>query len=142
MTRKNANTDTNDSIKPQQRLDKWLWAARFFKTRSLANAAVTGGKVHVNGERCKPSRHLHPGDHLLIQRGGEPMDVEVVGFNEQRRPATEACLLYQETSASRARREAESTQRQLLRADKAQERRPDKRERRQIRRFIRQEEAN
>lgn len=123
------------------RIDKWLWAARFYKTRGLASEAVGGGKVHVNGERCKPARRVHPGDRLTIHRGPQVWELDVVDLNEQRRPASEAQALYEETTESRARREAESERRRAERAvaDSAPSRRPDKRERRKIRRFIRQD---
>lgn len=120
-----------------QRIDKWLWAARFFKTRTLAAEAVNGGKVHVGGERVKPARNLHPGDRLRISRGHETWEIVVRDFNEQRRPAAEAQRLYEETPESRARRETEADQRRLLRAALPRtEHRPDKRQRRHIRRFI------
>jgi ribosome-associated heat shock protein Hsp15 len=120
-----------------QRIDKWLWAARFFKTRALAAEAVNGGHVHVDGERVKPARSLRPGDRLRITRGHETWEVVVCGLNEQRRPAAEAQRLYEETAESRARREADAQQRRLLRAAVPRtEHRPDKRQRRHIRRFI------
>ncbi|WP_018233986.1 RNA-binding S4 domain-containing protein [Thioalkalivibrio thiocyanodenitrificans] len=120
-----------------QRIDKWLWAARFFKTRALAAQAVNGGKVHVDGERVKPARTLQPGDRLRITRGHETREVIVRGFNEQRRPAAEAQGLYEETPESRARRESDAEQRRLLRAAMPRtEHRPDKRQRRHIRRFL------
>lgn len=123
------------------RIDKWLWAARFFKTRALASEAVSGGKVHVNGERCKPARKVHPGDRLSIHRGPQVWEVEVVALNDKRRPASEARELYAETAESEARREAESERRRAERAAAAPgpTRRPDKRERRKIRRFIRRD---
>jgi len=130
-----------DPDNPGLRLDKWLWAARFFRTRVLATEAVNGGKVHVNGERCKPARRLRPGDKLTVQRGGEVMDVEVLGLREQRRPAVEAQLLYAETSESMARRIAEAERRREQPVDPGVGRRPDKRDRRQIRRFIRRDET-
>ncbi|MEJ2653839.1 MAG: S4 domain-containing protein [Acidihalobacter sp.] len=118
------------------RLDKWLWAARFFKTRSLATQAVNGGKVHLNGARVKPSRLLRPGDELTIQRGTERYEVEVLGLAAQRRPATEAQKLYAESEASRRAREDLREQRRLQReAEPVPARRPDKRQRRQIRHF-------
>ena len=121
------------------RLDKWLWAARFFKTRALATEAVAGGKVHVNGDRCKPARKVHPGDRLTVHRGQEVFDIEVLGINDRRRPASEARQLYAETSESIARREAEVARRREQHSDTGPGRRPDKRERRHIRRFIRKE---
>ncbi|WP_018873345.1 RNA-binding S4 domain-containing protein [Thioalkalivibrio sp. ALJ16] len=126
------------------RIDKWLWAARFFKTRALATEAVSGGKVHVNGERCKPARRLHPGDRLTIHRGTQVWELDVVALNDQRRPASEAQALYTEIPESEARRAAEGERRRAERAgaDRAPGRRPDKRDRRKIRRFIRQDASD
>ena len=87
-----------------QRIDKWLWAARFFKTRSLAAAAVDGGRVKWNGQNVKPARELKPGDELDIVAGELRWTVIVRGLNGQRRPAPEARLLYDETAESTARR--------------------------------------
>jgi ribosome-associated heat shock protein Hsp15 len=118
------------------RLDKWLWAARFFKTRSLATQAVNGGKVHLNGARVKPSRLLHPGDELTIQRGTERYEIEVLGLEAQRRPASVAQKLYAESEASRQARESLHEERRLQRqAEPVPARRPDKRQRRLIRHF-------
>lgn len=89
----------------RQRLDKWLWAARFYKTRSLAADAVAGGKVRWNGEPAKPARELKPGDELEISAGELRWTVIVRGVNQQRRPAPEARLLYEETPESAARRQ-------------------------------------
>ena len=89
----------------RQRLDKWLWAARFYKTRSLAADAVAGGKVRWNGETVKPARELKPGDELEISAGELRWTVIVRGVNQQRRPAPEARLLYEETPESAARRQ-------------------------------------
>ncbi len=124
------------------RIDKWLWAARFYKTRALASEAVAGGKVHVNGERCKPARRVHVGDRLSVHRGPQIWELDIVGLNDQRRPAPEAQALYLETPESQGRREAENERRRAERAgaDQSPGRRPDKRERRKIRRFIRQED--
>ena len=88
----------------RQRIDKWLWAARFFKIRSLAAAAVDGGRVKWNGQHVKPARELAPGDELDIVAGELHWTVIVRGLNLQRRPAPEARLLYEETAASAARR--------------------------------------
>jgi len=122
------------------RIDKWLWAARFFKTRSLAAEAVSGGKVHVNGQRVKPARAVQSGDVLEIQRGPDLYVVEVHAINEQRRPAKEAQLMYQETEESIEKREAFALQRKLdgsLRP--SSQKKPGKRDRRHIIRFIRKQ---
>ena len=87
------------------RADKWLWAARFFKTRALAVDAITGGKVEVNGERVKPARDIRPGDSISIRLGPYEHIVRVLGTSERRGPASQAALLYEETAESRAARE-------------------------------------
>lgn len=117
------------------RLDKWLWAARFFRTRSQASAAVEGGKVHLNGQRVKPARELRVGDALSIT-AAEPWEVTVRALSERRGPAPEARRLYEETQASLAAREAARETRRLI-AEPAAERqgRPTKRDRRQLGRF-------
>ena len=79
------------------RIDKWLWAARFFKTRALAREAISGGKVHLNGYRVKPGRALKPGDSLRVQRGEEEYTINVIEISTRRGPATVAQLLYAET---------------------------------------------
>jgi ribosome-associated heat shock protein Hsp15 len=89
----------------RQRLDKWLWAARFYKTRSLAADAIDGGKVRWNGQTVKPAREVRPGDELEISAGELRWTVIVRGLNAQRRPAPEARLLYEETAESAARRQ-------------------------------------
>lgn len=120
------------------RIDKWLWAARFFKTRSLAKAAIEGGKVHCNGERCKSSRDLVVGMTLAIRQGFDEVTVVVKALSEQRRGAPEAALLYEETTESRARREAAAAQRRAERAGmETDSGRPTKQDRRQIQRFKR-----
>ncbi|MBT8061789.1 MAG: RNA-binding protein [Gammaproteobacteria bacterium] len=118
------------------RIDKWLWAARFYKTRSLARSAINGGKVRLNGLRVKPGKPLTAGDRLSIQRGEEQFDVAVAVLSQRRGPASEAQEMYQETGQSVLRRQAHKEQRALQRAARAErERRPDKRQRRQIMRF-------
>lgn len=86
------------------RLDKWLWAARFFKTRSLASQAIDAGHIHLNGERAKPARTLKPGDQLRILNAGGEFLVEVLALSEQRGPAAQAQSLYRESAASIAAR--------------------------------------
>ena len=120
----------------RERLDKWLWAARFFKTRSLATVAVAGGKVKLDGVPVKPAREVKPGDELEIAVGEQRWTVVVRGLNEQRRPAPEARLLYEETAASAARRAEQMELRKLAPAPGAELRgRPTKRAGRMIRRF-------
>jgi len=94
-----------DEDSGRQRIDKWLWAARFFRTRSLAAAAVDSGRVKWNGQNVKPARELKPGDELDIVAGELRWTVVVRGLNGQRRPAPEARLLYEETAESAARRQ-------------------------------------
>jgi len=118
------------------RLDKWLWAARFFKTRSLAKAAIEGGKVHCNGERCKSSREVGVGAKLQIRQGLDARTVIVRGLSEQRGGAPQAALLYEETAESLAAREEAAAQRRLLhQAQDPQAGRPTKQDRRRIHRF-------
>ena len=115
------------------RLDKWLWAARFFKTRTLAAEAVAGGKVHVGGQRCKPAHIVRPGELLRIQRGHEEYLVRVAALSRQRGPASVAALLYEETAESRQRRETLREQQRLVRASAPHPvGRPTKQDRRRI----------
>jgi len=97
----------------RQRVDKWLWAARFFKTRSLAAAAVDGGRVKWNGQQVKPARELTPGDELDIVAGELRWSVIVRALNAQRRPAPEARLLYEESAESVVRRQQQQEIRRL-----------------------------
>ncbi|MCE3240562.1 MAG: RNA-binding protein [Deltaproteobacteria bacterium] len=118
------------------RIDKWLWAARFFKTRSLAAAAVAGGKVALNGARPKPSRTIRPGDHLNIRRGVYEWIIIVKATSTYRRPAAEVRALYEETEESRSRRQAALAQLKLERpADFHSPGRPSKKDRRMISKF-------
>lgn len=120
------------------RIDKWLWAARFFKTRSSAAKAVQGGKIHLNDARVKPSRTVNIGDVLVINRNEISFTIHVCGLSNYRRPASEARLLYEETEESVAKRDEQREMKRLLRAsDSPPPKRPDKRERRKIRDFIR-----
>ena len=118
------------------RLDKWLWAARFFKTRSLAKAAIDGGKVHLAGQRVKVSKEITVGDMLQIRQGYDEKMVKVMQLSDQRRGAPEAQLLYQETADSLAKREAQALARKAAGGmiDRPAHR-PNKQQRRQIHRF-------
>lgn len=116
------------------RADQWLWAARFFKTRSLAKQAIDGGKVDVNGAGCKPAKALHIGDRLRLSRSEERLEVEVLGLSDKRGPASVAQALYRETEASRVARETANLQRQLVGAS-GPSKRPDKHARRDLRRL-------
>lgn len=119
------------------RLDKWLWAARFYKTRALATEAINGGHVHLNGSRPKPSRSLAPGDKLVIRKGQDTFEITVLQLTEKRGPATVARELYEEDEQARSQREALAEQRRLeAAAQPRQQGRPDKKGRRQIIRFI------
>ena len=90
------------------RVDKWLWAARFFKTRSIAKTAIEGGKVHLNGQRVKVSREITVGETLVIKQGWDEKEIVVRGLSAQRGPATVARELYEETAASIEKREREA----------------------------------
>ncbi len=118
------------------RLDKWLWAARFFKTRSLAKAAIDGGKVHLAGQRVKVSREIAVGDTLQIRQGYDEKVVLVTALSDQRRGAPQAQLLYRETDESVAKREAQAAARKAAGGmiDRPAQR-PNKQQRRQIHRF-------
>jgi ribosome-associated heat shock protein Hsp15 len=127
----------NGNTTPTMRLDKWLWAARFFKTRSLAADAIDGGKVQWQGQRAKPAREIKPGDMLDIVAGEQHWTVTVVQLNAQRRPASEAQQLYAETETSQSRRAAALEKRKLAPDPAADVKgRPSKRAGRHIRRFL------
>ncbi|TNG91586.1 ribosome-associated heat shock protein Hsp15 [Pasteurellaceae bacterium USgator11] len=124
----------------QVRLDKWLWAARFYKTRSIAREMIDGGKVHYNGQRSKPSKIVEIGAMLKLRQGSDEKEVEILSISDKRNGAAQAQLLYQETTASISKRE------QIAAARKANalsmpnpERRPNKKERRDLIRFKYQE---
>ncbi len=120
------------------RIDKWLWAARFFKTRSLAANAIDGGKVRLHGERTKPAKELKPGDRLLIQVGECEWDIEVKGLATQRGSATIAQGLYVETPASVEQRALRVVQNKLARdPSRMIQGRPTKRDRRDLDRWKR-----
>jgi ribosome-associated heat shock protein Hsp15 len=118
------------------RIDKWLWAARFFKTRSLAKHAIEGGKVQLGGQRVKVSKEISVGDRLRIRQGWDEKDITVLALADQRRGAAEAQLLYEESADSIARREQASAARKAAGGMlERPEHRPNKRQRRQIHRF-------
>lgn len=120
------------------RIDKWLWAARFYKTRSLAVDAIKQGRVQCNRERPKPSRMLRVGDALVIEKGDLRFEIAVLEVSEQRRPARVAQQLYRESEESRRQREQQSAQRraQRLSAPLPPQTRPDKHARQRIRRLM------
>lgn len=120
------------------RLDKWLWAARFFKTRRLAAEAIRGGKVNVDGVRAKPAKDVRLGHIVGVTKGSEVFEVVVAGLSERRGPAPEAQALYSETSESIHRREEARAQRRSVAAAVPQpEHRPGRRERRRLMEFKR-----
>lgn len=122
------------------RIDKWLWAARFFKTRGLASEAVSGGKVHINGQRVKSSKCVRIGDQLEIHRAQETFTVIVEQLSDRRGPARDAMQLYTETSDSIARRAEMALQNKLnAQMHPHSEKKPSKRDRRHIIRFIRKQ---
>ena len=125
----NTESDTLNEV----RADIWLWAARFFKTRSLAKQALAGGKVQVGGQAIKPSRMLRVGDALSVTRANELYEITVLGLSEQRGPAPVAQALYAESEASRLKRESERELKRLANAGyKPPQSKPDKRARRLI----------
>jgi len=120
------------------RIDKWLWAARFYKTRSLASEAIKGGKVSVNGQRSKPGRELAVGDRVVLRQGYDERTVIVQALSDRRGPASVAQQLYEETAESIRRREKEKELRRLAAVQRPHgEGRPSKKARRQIHRFTR-----
>lgn len=120
------------------RIDKWLWAARFFKTRSLAKQAIDGGKVHCNGEHCKSSREIEAGFVLDIRQGWDERKIIVKGLSEKRQSAPLAALLYEETPESVELRTARAAERKAQNANGPDDSgRPSKQDRRHIQRFKR-----
>ena len=118
------------------RIDKWLWAARFFKTRSLAKQAIEGGKISMAGQKVKVSKEIAVGDMLQVRQGYDNREIEVLALSNQRRGAPEAQLLFLETETSREQREKEAAARKAAGGMLGRpEHRPTKKQRRQIHRF-------
>ena len=133
-----SKTSPADSV----RLDRWLWAARFFKTRSLAAQAIGGGKVQVNGHRVKRAKSVHLGDEIRVRKGPFEQCVIVRQLSERRGPAKEAQALYEETAESLLKRETLATQiKSIPRPSFSMKGRPTKKERREIERFKRGEDG-
>ena len=124
--------ESNDKV----RIDKWLWAARFFKTRAIAKAAIESGKVQIDGQKSKPSRLLEVGVVLTVRQGFDSKIIEVVGISEQRRSASEAQKLYIETAESTEQREKRAAERKAFNISTPTSERPNKKQRRQIHRFL------
>ena len=117
------------------RVDKWLWAARFFKTRSIAQDAINGGKVHIDGRRAKPNSKVIIGQQLIIRQGYDEKEVQVLALSDKRGSASTAQILYQETSTSIEKREQAAKMRKLTNSNVKPANKPNKKQRRQIIRF-------
>lgn len=124
-------SSTNEEV----RLDKWLWAARFYKTRSIARNMVDGGKVHYNGHRSKPSKIVELGAVITLRQGQEEKTVTIDRISDQRRGAPEAQTLYSETPESIEKRERQALARKLNAHNPSPDRRPDKKQRRDLLKF-------
>jgi ribosome-associated heat shock protein Hsp15 len=132
-----ADPSTGDADDGRVRFDKWLWAARFYKTRSLCVQAIDAGQARVNGDRAKPARAMRVGESVSIRKSGIVCEVVITALSDRRGSATDAALLYRETEASAAAREAANLERRA--AELAQPRfpgRPTKRERRKLEDFL------
>ncbi|VEI74332.1 Heat shock protein 15 [Mannheimia haemolytica] len=137
MMKNRHEKEENDT---EVRLDKWLWAARFYKTRSIAKAMIEGGKVHYNGQRAKVSKAVEIGAIIKLRQGNEEKEVEVLALSDQRRGAPEAQLLYNETEKSIKHREAMAFARKANALSMPHpDRRPNKKERRDLIKFKEQE---
>ena len=136
MSKSTPNIESDKKV----RLDKWLWAARFYKTRSIAKEMIDGGKVHYDGHRVKPSKEVTLGAMIQLRQGFDEKTVEVTGLSERRGNAQAAALLYQETDVSQQKREQAALQRkQTAGAFPKPEGRPNKKERRKIIQFNQQQ---
>lgn len=137
MAKQTSPREATEHALEKLRVDKWLWAARFYRTRSIAAAAVDAGQVRVNGERAKPGRAVHSGERIQVNKGGLVWDVEIVAIAERRGPAGEAAKLYGESESSRLAREEEVARRRAAAASEPQfAGRPTKRERRKLEDFL------
>lgn len=125
----------SNEVQEKVRLDKWLWAARFYKTRALAKEAIEGGKVHCRGERCKPSKEPRVGDELVLRAGYDERTVVIEQLSAVRRGAPQAQLLYRETADSVTAREQAAALRKAGALGIQTDGRPTKKQRRQIHRF-------
>ncbi|MDG2958537.1 ribosome-associated heat shock protein Hsp15 [Exercitatus varius] len=132
-TQKKVSNESDDV-----RLDKWLWAARFYKTRTICKEMIDGGKVHYNGQRTKPNKAVEIGAKITLRQGNDEKEVEVTALSAQRRGAPEAQLLYRETEQSVEKREKMALARKMN-AMPHPDRRPNKKERRDLMRFKHQE---
>ena len=129
-------SSNSESTMARLRIDKWLWAARFYKTRAVAKQAIEGGKVHCEGSRVKASKEIGIGAVIQVRQSTDEKTVEVLALSDKRRGAPEAQSLYQETPASVAAREALAQQRKSQPSQWASEGKPNKKQRRDIHRFI------
>ncbi|WP_068546229.1 ribosome-associated heat shock protein Hsp15 [Thalassotalea crassostreae] len=138
MTKQQAKKSTNgaDGTTEPVRLDKWLWAARFYKTRAIAKQMIDGGKVFYNGQRSKSSKMVNLGDKIRIRQGFDEREVIIIGLADRRRDATFAQTLYQETESSvEVREKTALARRQGILLSPASDTKPDKKQRRQLRQF-------
>ena len=131
MVKGNNKKDRDDTSTGKVRLDKWLWAARLFKTRALAKEAVEGGKVSIEGQKPKPGKEITTGTQLTVRQGWDEKTLWVIALSEQRRSAAEAQLLYCEPDESKVKREALAEQRKFQAAGLFAHDKPDKKQRRQ-----------
>lgn len=137
MTRGEASGGESGAGVVRVRIDKWLWAARFYKTRSLAADAVDAGQVRVAGERVKPAHAMRVGERIHVRKAGLVFEVDVIALSDRRRGASEAATLYFETAESRAARDAETLRRRTVAPSDAQTAgRPTKRDRRKLEDFL------
>ena len=136
LLRKQAGVLYDNSLMDSMRIDKWLWAARFFKTRSLASKACDLGRIRSNGIEAKPSREVHVGDKLEVKNAGGEFQIEVLALSQMRGPAAVAQTLYRESEASKAARIKATAERKAMQEfAPLPERRPTKRDRRRIIQF-------